>query len=254
MLETVRMFALEQLDALDDAATLRTRHARRYLELAEQTFAAIQTVGRTAEEYERLGAEEGNLRLALTTLRDGSDEEALGRLCAALFFYWFFRGFPTEGITWTRRALAGDVSEGLPAELANELAALLCLAGGVAGEALVLATSSVRRARALGDDRRLLMGLTTFGNLYSLIGKTGDLETALATYQEALEIARRRREEWWERTLLSNIGSVHLKPGKSSPRSSICSRLGSSASPRATRRTRRSKTSTSPAFARHRAT
>jgi predicted ATPase/class 3 adenylate cyclase len=212
MLETIREFAAERLGELSNRAALRDRHANRYLHVAEDTFAAILSGGSSKGEFERFTADEGNLRAALVTLRGQPDAEAFGRLCAALFFHWYFRGDPREGREWTRAALENDLSEQTRAALENVCSALLYLTGGDSEEALALAESSVERCRRLGDDRGLVFGLDTLGNIIGAM--VGDLVAGLAAYEEAFRISLERGEPWWERTLASNIGLAHAAAGR----------------------------------------
>jgi tetratricopeptide (TPR) repeat protein len=212
MLETIREFAAERLEELADSAALRNRHGDYYVQLAEDTLAAILAGGSSKDEFERYTVEEGNLREALVTLRQRPESEAFGRLCAAVFFHWYFRGDPHEGIQWTRAALELDVSEQTRAALENECSGLLYLTGEDGEEALALARSSVERCRRLGDDRGLVFGLTTLGNIRTLVH---DWAGALAAYEEAFRISRERRYAWWERALADSIGLVHAQAGRS---------------------------------------
>jgi predicted ATPase/DNA-binding SARP family transcriptional activator len=215
MLETIREFAAERLEELPDSAALRNRHGDHYLQLAEDTFAAILAGGSSKDEFDRYTDEEGNLRAALVTLRQRPESEAFGRLCAALFFHWYFRGDPHEGMQWTRAALELDVSEQTRAALENECSGLLYLTSEDGEEALALARSSVERCRRLGDDRGLVFGLATLGNV--LGGQIGDWAGALAAYEEAFRISREQPYawSWWERALADAIGLVHAQAGRS---------------------------------------
>jgi hypothetical protein len=209
MLETIREFAVERFIELEDVDDVHRRHAHRFLELADAIWARLLAGAPSHSDFERLATDEANLRTALKTLRDTDDAEALGRLCAALFFHWYFRGDPGEGVEWARTALERDLGEGLRAEVENELAALLLLQGA-SEEAREVVESSVARARRIADDHRLMMALTTLGNLFVAPGDERDLESGRAAYEEALALCLARGSGWYERGLLVNLAVVDL--------------------------------------------
>lgn len=94
MLETIREFGIEQLEAVGEAGPVHRRHAAYYAEFAEG-----------AKQPE---AEHDNLRAALRwTLTNGDGEQAL-RLVGALWPFWLERGYLTEGRRWLAAALALD--------------------------------------------------------------------------------------------------------------------------------------------------
>jgi predicted ATPase len=83
MLETIREYALEQLEAHSEADAVRRRHAEYYLALAETAQPQFQR----AERYrwsERTESEHYNLRAALAWALEGGDVEIGGRLAVAL--------------------------------------------------------------------------------------------------------------------------------------------------------------------------
>ncbi len=104
LLETVRQYAAERLDAAGESGDVRARHCRWYVDYAEardpEQTAAVLDVS-TAD----LDAEHENVRLALDwgLLRD--PEKAL-RLAVALWRSWLARGMLAEGCAWLERVLA----------------------------------------------------------------------------------------------------------------------------------------------------
>lgn len=88
MLETIREYALERLEASDEAETLRGRHAAYYLALAERT-----PPGKTAAALQR---EHANLRAALRWAKASRQIDLSLGLSAALWRFWHARGFPWE--------------------------------------------------------------------------------------------------------------------------------------------------------------
>ena len=127
MLETIREYALERLDASPDAEAVRSRHALRFLALAEEAVPHLLRVERRAW-LTRLEREHDNLRAAFDFCAgSGRILEAL-RLAAALWRFWQFRGHLREGVQQVRRVLDDPASHAHPA--AREAA--LETAGGLA--------------------------------------------------------------------------------------------------------------------------
>ncbi len=115
MLETIRTYAVDQLNATGERDVIRERHAEHYLALAESLVPQLTTShGLTSRQ--RLQAESDNFRAALTwalqpdTSTPPTQERArIGlRLCAALYFFWQWHGFIPEIRRWHERALAVD--------------------------------------------------------------------------------------------------------------------------------------------------
>ena len=95
MLETVREYALERLAASEEASTIRGRHARYYLQVADAGAAAL--TGRESSLWlERVAPEQDNFRTALGWLLEVLDAEAAVRLAAALGSLWLTLGLVSE--------------------------------------------------------------------------------------------------------------------------------------------------------------
>ena len=150
MLETIRAFAVERLEARSDLAELRQRHADWFLALAESTGAALGGPDRR-ERLNRLEDDHDNMRAALTWFI-GRDELALAaRLVVALWRFLQQHGHLFEARARADEVLAAD--DRLHLLAANERGSLLNAAGGIAYW-------------------------------------QGDLDTTHQRYREALEIAR----------------------------------------------------------------
>ena len=104
MLETVREFGLEQLEASGEADAVRDRHAEVFAALAEEARSSMvlnQTAG-----LERLRAEDGNMLAALGWLERSPDPTPFVGLATALMDYWFVQSRYGEGRRWLERASA----------------------------------------------------------------------------------------------------------------------------------------------------
>jgi len=103
LLESIRMFGLEQCA---DIQTLRRRHRDHYLRLAEES----EQSSIDADQFELahiLKGELPNFRSALEYSFADPGERLLGlRMAGALWFYWNACGHMRDGCLWLRRGLA----------------------------------------------------------------------------------------------------------------------------------------------------
>ena len=99
MLETVREFALERLEASGEAPALRRRHALYYLQLVEAADEAMHGPSQV-KLLNRIEREHDNCREALRwCAAQGYAEPAL-RTAVALWWFWVVRGYASEGREW----------------------------------------------------------------------------------------------------------------------------------------------------------
>ncbi|MCC2629279.1 MAG: hypothetical protein K0S14_2929 [Thermomicrobiales bacterium] len=113
MLETVREFALERLEASGEESATRDRHAHYFLDLAERTQAVIFKTP-TPALLDVIERDHDNLRTALIWSRDTGDHDTLLRLAGALAFFWYYRGYLGEGQRWLSQALETPVNDDAP--------------------------------------------------------------------------------------------------------------------------------------------
>jgi predicted ATPase len=104
MLETVREYALERLEANGEQKEARHGHAVYCLALAKDARPEL-TGPRQTEWFGRLESEHDNLRAALSwSLERGNAETAL-QMNAQLWWFWYKRGHLSEGRRWLEEAL-----------------------------------------------------------------------------------------------------------------------------------------------------
>jgi predicted ATPase/DNA-binding XRE family transcriptional regulator len=110
MLEPIRQYAAEKLEESNEGEQTRRRHATHYLDLGER--AASELWGpRQAGWLEGLERENVNFRAAITWAIGAGEPETAGRLCWALWLFWWARGHHREG----RRLSEEILVSGLPA-------------------------------------------------------------------------------------------------------------------------------------------
>jgi len=105
LLEVLRQYGLERLAARGHVPSVQDRHAAFFLTLAEQTEPELFGRGGLAAQA-RLERDHDNCRAALRWLVAHADTGRAQRLAGALGRFWFFRGYLSEGETWTERVLA----------------------------------------------------------------------------------------------------------------------------------------------------
>jgi predicted ATPase/DNA-binding SARP family transcriptional activator len=156
MLETVRDYARERLDAQAAAPQTHERHCRHYLALAERAEPELFTRGE-GRWLPRLDAEVHNLRAALDwSLRHGDPMLAV-RLAGLLPKFWEIRNLPDEGLGWIKASLdaAGNAAPLPDRARARRAQGLLLQSKGAAYDAHgLLKEARAKAATALELSRR----------------------------------------------------------------------------------------------------
>src|SRR5919108_130421 len=209
-LEQVVEYAVERLGESGEADEIRRRHVEGCVALAEEAEPHMRD-GST-EWLDRIEAEHDNVRAALDWLEAAGDSQTGARLTAAVWHFWSLRGHLAEGVRRVDAALARDEHpSAVRARLLQGSADLALDTGydetalhraeealaldrgldneqGVADCLFIIALShtsfnrwqaahdalveTIRRYRALGDERHVLMATRrlawTYENLYGI--------------------------------------------------------------------------------------
>jgi predicted ATPase len=198
MLQTIREFAIAQLDASEDGPDVRKRHALWFRDLAER--AAPHLTGPEQRRWlDELSREHDNVRVALRWAMDTEESETALRLAAAIWRFWYARGHLEEGRRWLEAALGLPSSAEPTAPRARALTAL----GGLAywqsdfDTALSSYEEALEIHRALGDRAAMVEALLDVGETRAVKGDPG---SGVALMVESLALARglgdRRGEAW----------------------------------------------------------
>jgi predicted ATPase/class 3 adenylate cyclase len=191
LLETIRLFAAEQLADVGDeeAAAVAAAHRAYFLSFAEAAAAHL-TGPEQGSWLARLDADQANLRRAAGHAAD--DPEGTGlvlRLGVALERYWWARSREQEGFALLVPVLRRHDAPADPALFAAAL-----VTGAFVGCTIDVATArhlaerAVQVARQLGDDRLLSRALAAQCGAYFFAGQP---ETGRPFGQESVERARR---------------------------------------------------------------
>ena len=210
MLKTIREYARERLEFSGEADAVRHRHAMLFLAFAEAAEPEL-TGPEQATWLDRLEAEHDNLRQALTTFHGHAEDEAEPRLAAALWRFWWQRGYLSEGRSRLEQALAGDSDAGQAIRAtAHDGAGALAEAQGDLAAAAIHHQAALRLRRELGDRRGEARSLTDFG---IIADKMGNPPRAVELFAEALAIARDEDDRPQLAACLANLGFVSLDQG-----------------------------------------
>ncbi|HEY7430839.1 MAG TPA: tetratricopeptide repeat protein [Streptosporangiaceae bacterium] len=218
MLETIREYALDRLEAAGEAAATRDRHASYYADLACR---ADRQLGGPAQlsALDGLEAEHDNLRAALswTLTPDGGRAGQAGRaatglrLVHALISFWFQHGHATEGRQWLRRAtaLAPDEAGEPSARITHGLGMLLSQQGELPA-ALALFERSLAIWRDVGNRDQQANELNSIGATQGLLGQHAAARSSLT---ESIDIAREIGSDRRLAAAYTSLGQVECYAG-----------------------------------------
>jgi predicted ATPase/DNA-binding winged helix-turn-helix (wHTH) protein len=206
MLETIREYALEKLEASGEEALTKRAHAAYCLVLAEEA-PTEQSEAERVEWLERFALEHDNFRAGLEWLTETGDAEWGLRLGAALFRFWETREYLTEG-----RATLGRLLKLAGAAAPTKIRARTLFAAGVlAGEqgdyasADALVRESLAIARQLCDKQGVAVSLNA---LAVLTQDRGDIAVAHSLFEESLVVWRELGDLKAVARSLSNLANV----------------------------------------------
>ncbi|MBA3517232.1 MAG: tetratricopeptide repeat protein, partial [Rhizobiales bacterium] len=211
MLETLREFGLEQLDAAGEARATRRRHADYFLSLARRTHPMI---ARTLDErswLDLLEAEDDNLWSLLSwSLAEGEIKIGL-RLAGAVGLYWYIRKRRlTEARAWLERGLARTPDAGIPADVIAEATANASMLAHLQNDA---ERSEALAEEALALYERLGMPGEVAWVRYLLaipVYMQGDCDRAERLYQTALDSFRAAGDRQWTAEALLGVANIAI--------------------------------------------
>jgi predicted ATPase/class 3 adenylate cyclase len=182
MLETIREFAAERLDELDESDALRRRHAEHFIALAEEGEPHARQVD--VAWLDRLDRELDNFRTVLDWLNETGETQLVLRLAGALDDLWGTRGYLAEGRRRLEDALAADETPTADRAKALNAAADMAIGHGDA------AAARLRAEEALALHRRLEDGWGSAASLLLLGHAAADAEDYYTARQHWEESAR----------------------------------------------------------------
>jgi predicted ATPase/serine/threonine protein kinase/Tfp pilus assembly protein PilF len=210
MLETVREYAREKLEAAGEGALILWRHREAHLAFVEEAERHLTGAGQQ-KWFARLDADYGNLLLSADACREDESDAGL-RLAGALGRYWDLRGYWSEGREHLAEFLSTPGAAPQTAARAKALswAGVLANNQGDAVQAVALLTESLGIHRAIGDRAGVGDSLHALGNIAYTID---DFARARALHEESLEIHRVTGDRLKIARSLNNLGNVAMKLG-----------------------------------------
>jgi len=205
MLETIREFAGEQLEARGEVEKAQRAHSQFFLQLAE-TAETLFNGPEQSTWLERLANDHDNLRAALRFTLEHKDAEAALRLCVALWRFWFWRGHLREGRGWLEQALTA--SQGIESSArakALGCAGFLASNQGDFARAELLCEEGLRLAQRLNDTPGQAMALMGLGHAATW-GR--DPARAWAMCEQSLSLYRALGDDWGTATTLIYLGNI----------------------------------------------
>jgi predicted ATPase/DNA-binding SARP family transcriptional activator len=184
LLDTIRQYAAERLDAAAEHDTVAVRQLDWCLALAQEHNPLSAGPRRSLRTLE---TEHDNLRSALTfALR--RDPQAALRLATSLWRFWLDRGYFAEGDRWLQATLIAA-----PERTALRVEALLASAGlslraGDSPSYLHRARAAVTDYRELGDEHATAAALYQHAMLEQSVSRTARAD---ALFTDAISLARR---------------------------------------------------------------
>jgi len=193
LLETVRQYCQDRLRESGEARHLHAQHCDWYLSLAERVEPELLGPDESAW-LDRLDLEHDNLRAALDWSLANGERDAELRLAGALGWYWFRRGYWSEGRERLDGALAktqGDATRARAKALYRT--GFLTWRLGDYPRAASLAQDALTLSRKVGDHWGAAFSLQILG---AVARYQGDYGRAAVLHEESLSIFRELGEKW----------------------------------------------------------
>ncbi|CAA9549649.1 MAG: hypothetical protein AVDCRST_MAG49-1663 [uncultured Thermomicrobiales bacterium] len=212
MLETVREFALERLEAHGETEALRERHAAHLMALAED--AEPHLFGPASRAWlALLELRHDDLRAALAwASATAGRDDWVRRMAGALWRFWYAHGHLSEGRGWLRLSLAdaGADRSRIRARAAVGLA-LLEHCGGAEAEARAYGEEALALYRRLEDRPGTAIASYVLGKIAE---DRGEYDRAEARFDEALALYRSAGDPIWTGLSLAHLGSIAFGRGE----------------------------------------
>jgi non-specific serine/threonine protein kinase len=186
MLETMRAYALERLDAPGTDDELRGRYSQFFIDLADRGYADLR--GRDAAQWlKRFEDEHDNFRAVLVFLSEADEPVRALQLTGALSRFWMTRGYLSEGRRWLESSL-GATSAQVARPRALRGLALIEMEQGDLDRATAAAEEALQIDRTSGDEEGAALAM---GFLADINAHQGDVDRAASLWEDCIELWRR---------------------------------------------------------------
>lgn len=209
LLETLREFALRQLELAGEHEDFAERHAAYYAMQAEE-LQAMHRRGELGAALVFLDQDEDDYRSSLRYTMSTGRWVLAGRLVSGLGYLWYAGGLHREGLQWCRELFEAEpeLPDDVRAGALHSFGGCLSVSGFFDESIEVLEEQVVLR-RKLGDPIRLMAALN---NLGSVMNDVGDYVSSDPVLREAVELAQDAGHS--PALMLASLAVGHLHHGE----------------------------------------
>ncbi|WP_448623802.1 DUF4062 domain-containing protein [Geodermatophilus sp. URMC 64] len=209
MLETVREFALEQLESSGQADVAATLHAEYFEQMARTSVVGIHNAP-GARSWERFAADADNIRAALAWFRDTGQPDRVASMGEGLWPIWWGWSVFDEGIGWMEAALGSPALGEEGRAVAEYVRGSLAFGHGDPATTLQALQEARRLHEQLGDEARaaadgIFLGVVVAGR---------DVGAGERLEREAVAVLRREGRPWKLAFALFALGRVLVVSGR----------------------------------------
>jgi predicted ATPase/DNA-binding SARP family transcriptional activator len=189
LLETLRQFGAQQLDARGKTETLQLRHARHFLAWVEEMESLLDAWEDWPTQYRQLDPESDNLAAAMRWSLEHNQAELALRMGAALKWWLLTRPQFGQYAVWLKKALTDwqDASPRFRAKALHAINLYGFLWSRYDEASAELAEEELAAAEQAQDPDLVAQALVNMGRIASFMGQR---ERAGALYQQSLAIGR----------------------------------------------------------------
>jgi predicted ATPase/class 3 adenylate cyclase len=209
MLETIRSFVADELEASGEAEEIRRAHAAFFGALVEE--AEPHLIGGDQKQWlDRLELEQSNIRTALDWTST-HDTQLLLRLSSTAWRFWYSRGHLSEGQQRLEHALrtADDTSSRWAAKALRALAVFLERKGNY-DKAHTAAEESLAIYRGMGDE----IGASDALEALAIVAENrGDFASAETYYRQSLRICEDAGDKRGAAFVANNLADLAMNQG-----------------------------------------
>ena len=202
LLETMRQYCHKHLVEKQENHTLRDRHCAYFLQFAEEAEPHLEGPHQSLW-LNSVEAEHDNLRAALAWT---INSETQMHFISALWWFWYVRGYLSEGRGWAEGALMRSTSN--PTVLRAKVlhgAAILAGFQGDYPKSQALHTDALAISRTLNDAKGVADALHGMG---IMARRQGDNTRARQLYEESLAIRRQTKDKRGIARSVTNLGII----------------------------------------------
>jgi predicted ATPase/DNA-binding XRE family transcriptional regulator len=209
MLETIREYAREKLLESGESEIIH----RSYLSFFTSWMEQVEPKLHGPEQIhwlDQIETEHDNLRVALQWATN-NDLETGRQLAGALRWFWFTRGYPSEGVEWLNNLITYNIpqTEAQVAALGGK-AFLSSLTGDF--ESVVKLSEVVLKSDDVGNPRDIAWALRGMAAFTAWSG--GDIQSATNWVEQAIAISQDAGDAWIYGMSLFVLGDVYLHAAK----------------------------------------